>query len=78
MMRMQMQGRPIMANKIVKIEGMSCHHCVMALRKSFRMVDGISDADVEIGVATLNLDESKVSDNEINEAVTRAGFKIKA
>lgn len=66
-----------MENKIIRIEGMSCHHCVMALRKSFQMMDGIEEAEVEVGSAKLTLDESKVSDSDINDAITRAGFKVR-
>jgi copper chaperone CopZ len=43
-----------MAEKPVKIEGMNCQHCVMALRKSLQMVEGIEDAEVEVGTAKLS------------------------
>ena len=76
-MRMSLKARPTMEQKTVKIDGMSCQHCVMALKKSFQMVDGIEEADVEIGVAKLKFDVNKVTEEDINEAVTRAGYKIK-
>ena len=66
-----------MAEKDIKIEGMSCHHCVMALRKSFTMVPGVTDADVEVGRARVTYDEAKVTDEALAEAVTRAGFKVR-
>ena len=66
-----------MTTKSIKIEGMSCHHCVMALRKSFRMIDGVEDAEVEVGKATVIYDEASVDDTKLNEAVTRAGFKVR-
>lgn len=65
-----------MRQKTLKIEGMSCHHCVMAMRKSFQMVDGMQNAEVEVGQATLEFDESKVTDKDISKAVARAGFKV--
>lgn len=66
-----------MAEKDIKIEGMSCHHCVMALRKSITMVAGVTDADVEVGRARVTYDEAKVTDEALAEAVTRAGFKVR-
>lgn len=66
-----------MKNKTLKIEGMSCHHCVMALRKSFQMVDGVEEADVEVGKVNLSFDEARVTDKDLEEAVARAGFKVR-
>ena len=66
-----------MKSKSLKIEGMNCHHCVMALRKSFEMVDGIDNANVEAGRADVAFDEAKVDENMLIDAVTRAGFKVR-
>lgn len=65
-----------MADRTLKIEGMHCHHCVMALEKSFKMVDGIEHVDVEVGKAALEFDSARVTDRDITEAVQRAGFKV--
>jgi copper chaperone len=66
-----------MNTKSLNIEGMSCHHCVMALRKSFEMIDGVDDAEVEVGKANVSFDETKVDDGKLFEAVVRAGFKVR-
>lgn len=66
-----------MTTKSLKIEGMSCHHCVMALRKSFEMLDGVANAEVEVGMADVSFDETKVDDGKLLEAVVRAGFKVR-
>lgn len=66
-----------MAKRTMTIEGMTCHHCAMALRKSFTMVDGVIDAEVEVGKATVTFDESRVRDADLRRAVERAGYRIK-
>jgi len=43
----------------IKIEGMSCGHCVMAVKKELSKV-GLDSFDVQIGSAVVNYDESKV------------------
>jgi len=77
MLGMRMEGRQIMTKRTMTIEGMHCHHCAMALRKSFTMVDGVSDAEVEVGKATVTFDESRVRDADLKKAVERAGYKIR-
>jgi copper chaperone CopZ len=32
----------------IKIKGMSCNHCVMAIIKTLSAIDGISDAKVDL------------------------------
>ena len=66
-----------METRVLNIEGMHCQHCVMALKKSFEMVEGVEGAEVEVGRASVVLDESRVSDSGLSEAVERAGFKVR-
>jgi copper chaperone len=58
------------------IEGMSCQHCVMKVKKAIDDVQGVSDVEVTIGRAVLSFDETKTSKEEIVAAVAKAGYKI--
>ena len=58
------------------IEGMSCSHCVMAVRKELTRLDNIKIDDVQIGKATVEFDESKSEENRIIKAIEEAGFKV--
>jgi len=58
------------------IEGMSCGHCVMAVRKELSRLDNIKIDDVQIGKATVEFDESKSEENRIIKAIEEAGFKV--
>jgi copper chaperone len=59
----------------INIEGMSCGHCVMAVKKELGKLP-ISVKDVKVGSAEVEYDESKVSKKDIENAVEEAGYKV--
>lgn len=67
-----------MTEIILKIEGMSCQHCVMNVKKAVDGVRGVSSADVSIGSAKIVFDESKTGRDDITSAIQKAGYKVKA
>ena len=60
------------------IDGMSCMHCVMRVKKAIEKIAGIAKLDVEVGRATVEFDETKTTEKEIEAAIIKAGYKIKA
>ena len=66
-----------MSAKTIGIDGMHCNHCVMAVKKGLEAIEGVSEADVEIGKASVTYDESLVKDSDLNDAVVQSGFKVK-
>jgi copper chaperone CopZ len=58
------------------IEGMSCGHCVMAVRKELSKVDNVKIDNVQIGKAKVEFDESKTHVSRIINAIEEAGFKV--
>ena len=65
-----------MSEITLKIEGMSCQHCVVAVKKAVDGVSGVSSSDVEIGSAKVNYDENSASREAITAAIQTAGYKI--
>lgn len=65
-----------MMETIIKVEGMSCQHCVMRVKKALEGLNGIIDSDVQIGLAKVIFDESKVQINAIEKAITDAGYSV--
>jgi copper chaperone len=57
------------------IEGMSCGHCVMAVKKEISKLN-INKLSVEIGNAQVQFDESKLSEEIIKQAITDAGYIV--
>ena len=63
--------------KNIKIKGMSCQHCVMAVTKALNAVDGIKDVSVDLksGVAAYN-EVKAVDPMVVAAAIKMAGFEI--
>lgn len=64
-----------MKNEVIKIEGMSCNHCVMTVRKNLSKLD-LNVKDVKIGSAEIEYDENKVNYTQIKDAIEDAGYSI--
>ncbi|MCF8241067.1 MAG: heavy-metal-associated domain-containing protein [Melioribacteraceae bacterium] len=58
-----------------KIDGMSCNHCVMALKKELSEL-ALDFFDVEIGTAKVRYDVNKVKHEDIVSAIKEAGYKV--
>ncbi len=61
----------------VKIAGMSCQHCVMAVTRALNKIDGLRDVkvDLEKGEATFE-NAGRVSLEKISQAIEEEGFKV--
>jgi len=62
----------------MKIDGMSCGHCVSSVDKALKKLDGVKVESVGIGTATVSYDPSAVSEQRIAEAVTDEGYSVVA
>lgn len=58
----------------LKVGGMSCGHCVMAVQKALKGVDGAAAEQVQIGQATVAYDPAKTNVGAIIDAVADAGY----
>lgn len=65
-----------MKTQELKIEGMSCNHCVMAVKKELSKLENVKVEDVQIGSAKVQFDENKVSEKELSAAIEEAGYKV--
>ena len=62
-------------NMRVRVEGMTCQHCVRAVFTALAAVDGITRADVRVGSAEIEHDGS-VTVDAVRSAVAVAGYSI--
>jgi copper chaperone len=63
--------------KSVKIKGMSCQHCVMAVTKALAALDGIKDVKVDLKSGVATYEEVKAVDpNAVTAAVKKAGYEV--
>ena len=66
-----------MAETKMEIEGMSCQHCVMAVKKALGGVPGILESNIQVGSAAVKYDESKIKKEDIEAKIENAGYKVK-
>jgi copper chaperone len=63
--------------KSIKIKGMSCQHCVMAVTRALGAVDGIKDVKVDLKSGIATYDEVKTVDPGVVAAsIKKAGYEI--
>lgn len=63
----------------VAIKGMTCQHCVMAVTKTLKEIEGVEDVSVDLGKAQASFNESKPVDKElVKERIKKAGYEVVA
>ena len=58
------------------ITGMSCDHCVGAVRTALESVDGVEVEDVRVGEARVRYDAAIVDPAALARAVEEEGFAV--
>jgi len=65
-----------MKTQELKIEGMSCMHCIMSVKKELGKLGGVVVEDVQIGKAKIQYDEASVSRQMLEKTIDEAGYKL--
>jgi copper chaperone len=66
----------MLTERRLKIEGMTCPHCVMSVRRELAKVPGVQVKDVQIGTAVVAYEELKVSPEHLRAAIEEAGYRV--
>jgi copper chaperone len=62
----------------LKVDGMSCGHCVKAVEKAIAGVEGVTLEQVAIGSATVSFDPLRTDVGTLIDAVADAGYEAHA
>ena len=67
-----------MQNKTFEIEGMTCASCAQTVEKVTRKLPGVESAQINLATEklTMDYDESVLSIEDIEQAVSRAGYQV--
>ena len=60
----------------LNITGMTCGHCVGAVSKALRGLEGVDVESVGVGSATLSFDPAKVTRARLDAAVADEGYTV--
>lgn len=61
----------------LSIGGMTCGHCVGAVTRALRQVEGVTVEAVEVGSAKVSYDPAVASPERIAEAVAEEGYEVR-
>ena len=64
-----------MERMTMKIDGMSCSHCVKAVHEALAELPGVDVEQVEIGSARVAYDPARADRTALAEAVRDAGYE---
>ena len=64
-----------MEDLMLKIDGMSCGHCVGQVTKALTQLDGVQVRSVKVGEALIAYDQREITPADIARAVTEVGYE---
>ena len=69
-----------MEQKTLKVDGMSCEHCVKAVTKAAGELPGVKDVVVDLkgGTVSFNYDPGVTALKDIEAAIVDAGYEVRA
>ena len=61
----------------IKIKGMSCNHCVMAVTKALNEIAGIKNVKVDLSKGEATFEEEKPANMMVvQEQIKKAGYEV--
>ncbi len=73
------KGTAMAAKSIhIKVDGMSCQHCVETIEKALGDVDGIIAVTVDLngGTVSVEYDSSRLSEKAISDTIGELGYEV--
>ena len=66
-----------MTQETIKVEGMSCMHCQLRVKKAVEEVEGVRKADVDLQTKQVVIDyeEGKANLEKVKAAIREAGYE---
>lgn len=62
--------------KAITIEGMSCNHCVTAVKNALSELEGISKIEVDLEGNKAEVEGDNLIDEILKEAIEEAGYEV--
>jgi copper chaperone len=63
-----------MTRAIIQIEGMSCDHCVRAVKHALAALPHVEVESVLVGRADVRFDETRITPTQLTGAISDAGY----
>jgi copper chaperone len=60
----------------IEIVGMTCDHCVRAVKNRLAATPGVTVNEVKVGTADIQLDDAKASMADVEDAISDEGYTV--
>ena len=73
-----LQNRIMIIQRILKVKGMTCKHCVETVSETVTKMEGVEKVDVNLEQENVRVeyDESKTQLEDISVQIIKAGFEV--
>ena len=71
------KGEIAMEKKELKISGMMCEHCAAHVKDALQSIPGVASVEVSLEQGKATVEVNEASDDQLLEAVKKAGYKAK-
>ena len=62
---------------VLKVRGMSCQHCVMAVTRALNQLEGIQKVEVDLSKGEVRFENTKaLATDQIEKAIVTAGYQV--
>lgn len=58
------------------VEGMSCNHCVMAVKNALGELEDILNIDIDLKEKKVEVEGNNLLDDKLKEAIEDAGYEV--
>lgn len=65
-----------MKSIVLKVEGMSCGHCVNSIEGALKKIGAAGKVDLEGKTVAVEFDESKLTEDAIRSAIEDQGYDV--
>ena len=67
-----------MKQELIKVEGMTCQHCVQTIRRALNKISGLNSIDIILDNKEVNVrfDENETNLQEITKKIVEVGFDL--
>ncbi|CAM3476391.1 copper chaperone CopZ [Marinicrinis lubricantis] len=65
-----------MTQTTLKVQGMSCGHCVKAVEGALKEIGAQGTVNLEAGTVDVSFDDNKLSLDQLKEAIEEQGYDV--
>lgn len=61
---------------VFTVEGMSCQHCVKAVKNALSEVQGVKSVEVDLAAKKVEVEGDNLQEQQLKDAIQDAGYEV--